>query len=666
MSREFPGVLAVLLAVVIAGCGGGGGSSPSGSSPSSPNPPPPPPPPPPSAVAPSITTQPVNAQVKEGQTAQFTVVATGTAPLSYEWSKNGTSISGATASTYTTAAATRADDGAQFAVAVTNSAGSATSNNAKLSVIPVPSPATAYDVITFKNDTSRTGQYLAETTLTPTNINYSTFGLLGTMAVDGLVDAQPLYLGALPIGGANHNVLFVATEHDSVYAFDADTRATLWKVSLLASGESPSDDFGCDTIIGKIGITSTPVIDRTAGPNGTLYIVSMSIDQSSNYHQRLHALDVTTGGELLNGPVDIAASYTNAAGTTTFDPSRYEDRAALLLTGGTIYTTWSSHCDLPPYGGWIIAYNQANLAQTGALNVGPGSAGNSPATVGPAVWMSGSGPSVDAAGNVYLLTANGPFETTLNVEGFPSRGDYGNSFLKIATSGGTLSVADYFTMWNVTAETTQDLDLGSGGQLLLPDLTDSKGMVRHLLVGAGKDGNIYVVSRDGMGGYLPNHDNIWQELDGALGPDGIWGSPAYFNNTLYYGQKRGTLKAFGMSNALLSTSPTSQTGTVFGYPGTSPVVSANGTSNAIVWAHETATVAVLHAYDPANLANELYNSNQATGSRDHFGVANTFMVPVVTNGKVFVGTQSAVAEFGLLAGNGTASRTHSAKQSRQH
>jgi hypothetical protein len=668
MTRPLVALLIGAVAAAVAACGGGGGSSPGGSSPSSPNPPPPPPPP--SAVAPTIKTQPTDAQVKEGQTAQFTVVATGTAPLSYQWSENGTSIAGATASTYTTAAATRADDGAQFVVAVTNSAGSATSGTAKLSVTPVPSPATAYDVITFKNDTSRTGQYVAETTLTPANVNSTTFGLLGVMAVDGVVDAQPLYLGALPVGGANHNVLFVATEHDSVYAFDADTRATLWHVSLLASGEKPSDDFGCDTIIGEIGITSTPVIDRTAGPNGTLYVVSMSIDQSSNFHQRLHALDVTTGGELLNGPVDIAASYTNAAGTTTFDPSRYNERAALLLTGGTIYTTWSSHCDLAPYGGWIIAFNQSNLLQSGALNFGPGSStncpsGNCPSTVGPAVWMSGSGPSVDAAGNVYLLTANGPFETILNVEGFPSGGDYGNAFLKIATSGGTLSVADYFTMWNVTAETTQDLDLGSGGQLLLPDLTDSKGIVRHLLVGAGKDGNIYVVSRDGMGGYLPHSNNIWQEIDGVL-PNGIWGSPAYFNSTLYYGPKKGSLLSFSMSNGLLSTSSTSQSGTVFGYPGTSPVVSANGTSNAIVWAHETATPAVLHAYGAANLANELYNSNQATGSRDHFGVANTFIVPVVTNGKVFVGTQSAVAEFGLLGGNGTAARTHSAKRSQQH
>ena len=659
MKRRLAAVLTCAIAAGVAACGGGGGGGGSSSNP---------PPPPPSAVAPSITTQPTDADVKQGQTAQFMVAAAGTAPLSYQWSKDGTAIAGANASSYTTAPTAREDDGSQFAVMVTNSAGSATSNAAKLSVTPVPSPPTPSDVTTFKNDTARTGQYLFETTLTPADINSSSFGLLGLMPVDGKVDAQPLYLGQLPVAGANHNVLFVVTEHDSVYAFDADTRAILWQVSLLAPGETPSDAFGCDTIVPEIGITATPVIDRTAGPDGTLYVVSMSIDQSSNYHQRLHALDVATGAEQLNGPVDITGSYTNAAHTTTFDPSRYEDRAALLLANGTIYTSWSSHCDLAPYGGWIIAFKQTNLLQSGALNIGPGSAtncpsGNCPSTVGPAIWMSGSGPSVDATGNVYLLAANGPFETSLNAGGFPSGGDFGNSFLKIATAG-TLSVADYFTMWNVTAETTQDLDLGSGGQLLLPDMADSTGTVRHLLVGAGKDGNIYVVSRDGMGGYSPSGNKVWQEIDAVLG-QGVWASPAYFNNTLYYGPKKGTLRAFSISKALISTTFTSQSSTVFGYPGTSPVVSANGASNAIVWTHETATVAVLHAYDPTNLANELYNSNQA-GSRDQFGVGNSFIVPVVANGKVFVGTQSAVAEFGLLAGNGTASRAHSARRSRRN
>ncbi len=438
-----------------------------------------------------------------------------------------------------------------------------------------------------------------------------------------------------------------------MYAFDSDTLALLWKVTLLAAGESTSESFGCDTITPEIGITSTPVIDRSAGPNGTLYVVGMSLDKSSNYHQRLHALDVTTGAERLSSPVDIVATFTDGNRTTTFSPSQYEERAALLLNNGTIYTTWSSHCDTPPYGGWIIAYSQASLTQSAALNLGPGSSGDSSSSVGPGIWMSGSGPSVDSAGGLYLLTGNGPFETTLNANGYPVGGDFGNSFVKLVASGSTLGVADYFTMANVGTETAADQDLGSGGGLLLPDLVDATNTVRHLLVGAGKDGNLYVVNRDNMGKYSAGGNAIWQEVDGVLGY-GVWGSPAYFNQSLYYGERLGYVKAFSIANAHVSSAPTSHSGTKFGYPGSSPVVSANGAANAIVWAHETATVAVLHAYDASNLATELYNSNEASGARDQFGPGNNFIAPVVANGRVFVGTQSAVAIFGLLSSKAAA------------
>lgn len=648
MRRELRFGLLCALAVTVAACGGGGGSG-SGAPPSS-------------ATAPAITSQPASLTVKAGQTANFTVVASGTAPLTYQWQKDGAAVAGATASTYTTPPTTVADDGAQYTVVVSNAAGSMTSDAASLSVTPVPSAASVYDVVTFKSDTSRTGQFISETTLTPANVNSSGFGLLGLMPVDGKVDAQPLYLGNLPVAGANHNVLYVATENDSLYAFDADTRAVLWKVALLASGETPTGSFGCDTIFPVLGISSTPVIDRSAGPNGTLYAISYSIDQSSNYHQRLHALDVTTGAELLGGPVEVTGSFTHAGVTTTFDPSDYDERAALLLANGTIYTTWSSHCDIPPYGGWVMAYDQSTLAQIAALNVGPGSAGNTSSSVGPGIWMSGSGPAVDAAGNIYLLTANGPFETTLNSGGFPSGGDFGNSFLKLTLSDGQLSVADYFTMSKVLTETAGDQDLGSGGELVLPDVTDSTGTVRHLVIGAGKDGVLYVVNRDNMGRYSPIMNSVWQELDGALGY-GVWGSPAFFNQTLYYGQKGGQLKAFSVTNARVVVTPTSLSATSFGYPGSSPVVSANGTGNAVLWAHESTTPAVLHAYDARNLASELYNSNQATGARDQFGAGNTFIVPVVANGKVFVGTLSAVAEFGLLAAG--ANSTPQAKPARR-
>jgi hypothetical protein len=409
------------------------------------------------------------------------------------------------------------------------------------------------------------------------------------------------------------------------------------------------------------------VIDRTAGTHGIIYVVGMSIDKSSNYHQRLHALDITTGAEMLNGPATITAAAPTAAGTTDFVPGQYEERAALLLANGQIYTTWTSHCDFAPYSGWIIAYNQTTLAQTAVLNVGPNSGA---ATVpngthfnvnGPSIWMSGDGPGADAQGNVYLLTSNGLFEPTLDANGFPNMGDYGNAFLKIAsvvnsmTGANSMSVADYFAMSSEVTESGADIDLGSGGEMLLPDVTDGSGNVKHLVVGAGKDSNIYLVDRDNMGKFNAASNNIWQEVDGQLPGNppgakagGVRSSPAWFNGTIYYGDAGGTLKAYSVTNAKLSTTPTSQTAISFAYPGASPVVSSNGTSNAIVWAHENTTPAVLHAYDASNLATELYNSNQATGSRDQFGPGNKFIAPTVAGGKVFVGTTNTLAIFGLL------------------
>jgi hypothetical protein len=516
------------------------------------------------------------------------------------------------------------------------------------------------DVATFKYDVSRSGQMAAETMLTLDNVNSTNFGLLHNVMLDGKVDAQPLYLSQVPLSGTAHNVAFVATEHGSVYAIDADSGTPLWQVSLLAAGETPSDTHGCTQVTPEIGVTATPVIDRTAGSHGALYVVGMSIDKSSNYHQRLHALDITTGVELFNGPAEISASAPNAAGTTTFAPGQYEERAALLLANGQIYTTWTSHCDAAPYSGWIIAYNASTLAQSAVLNVGPNSGaavpnGTSFNMNGPAIWMSGDGPGTDAAGNIYLLTGNGPFEPTLDGNGFPSGGDFGNSFLKLISTAGSLSVADYFAMSSEVTESAGDLDLGSGGEMLLPDLMDSNGNTKHLIVGAGKDSNIYLVDRDNMGKFSATANTIWQEVDGQLPGNppgfltgGVRSSPAWFSGTIYYGDAGGTLKAYSVTSAKLSTGPTSQTAIAFAYPGASPVVSSNGTQNAIVWAHENATPAVLHAYDAANLAHELYNSNQATGGRDQFGPGNKFIVPVVAGGKVFVGTTNTLAVFGLL------------------
>jgi outer membrane protein assembly factor BamB len=507
---------------------------------------------------------------------------------------------------------------------------------------PPPEPGAHTSVLTYKNDMARTGQNLDEAVLTLANVNSASFGLLRKLPTDGKVDAQPLYIGALTVQGASHDVVFVATENDTVYAFDANSGAVLWKVSLLGSGETPSDPVGCNQVTPVIGITATPVIDPTAGAHGTMYVVAMSKDGSSNYFQRLHALDITTGAELLGGPVKITATYSTLGGSTTFDPKQYEERAALLLTQGALYVSFTSHCDQFPYSGWVMAYNPATLAPTAALNVAPNNTGG-----GPAIWMAGGGPAADSAGNVYLLTANGTFETVLDARGFPNQADFGNSFLKLTLSGGTLAVADYFAMYNAVSESNADQDLGSGGIMLLPDMTDAAGGVQHLAVGAGKDGNLYVVSRDNMGKFVASPPNkIYQEMDNALS-GGIWSTPAYFNGTIYYGPVGGSMLAFPVSKARVG-SPSSSTLKGFPYPGTAPSISANGTSNGIVWANENSSPAVLHAYDASNLAHELYNSSQAANGRDEFGSGNKFITPTVADGKVFVGVTDGVGEFAVL------------------
>ena len=594
------------------------------------------------SAAPSITQQPANQTVSAGQTATFSVTATGTAPLSYQWQKGTTAISGATSANYTTPATTTADNGTQYGVVVSNPVGSVTSNPATLTV---NAASATTDVLTYHNDIARTGQNLTETTLTTASVTSAKFGKLGFYPVDGLVDAEPLYASNTVIpGNGTHNVLIVPTENDSVYAFDADSGATIWQVTTLGTGEVPSDNRGCGQVSPEIGVTSTPVIDRSQGPNGAVYVVAMSKDGSGAYHQRLHALDLALGTELFGGPVEIQAAYPgtgdNSNGTSVvFDPAQYKERAALLLLNGVIYTSWASHCDARPYTGWIMGYSESTLAQTSVLNVTPN--GNEGA-----IWMAGDGLAADASGNIYFLDANGDFDLTLDANGFPSDGDYGNAFMKLSTSGGQLAVADYFEMDNEAAENGSDTDLGSGGEMLLPDLTDGSGNTRHLAVGAGKDGNLYVVNRDDMGKFSGNNSNIYQELAGAL-PGGVWAMPAYFNNTVYYGSVGSPIQAFSIGNAKLSATATAKTANSFGYPGATPSVSANGAGNGIVWAVENTNPAVLHAYNAGTL-NELYNSNQASGGRDQFGGGNKFITPMIVNGKVFVGTTNGVAVFGLL------------------
>ena len=545
---------------------------------------------------------------------------------------------------YTTAPTTTADDASQFLVMVGNSGGQAMSLTAILSVHPPP------DVTTFHNDNLRTGLNPNETYLTPYNVNAATFGKVGVLTTDGKVDAQPLYLSNVSVPGSGaHNVIYVVTEHDSVYAFDADTFALLWQASALEAGETSSDDRQCsEALTPEVGITSTPVIDRNRGPNGAIYLVAATEDNSGKYHFRLHALDVAAGTELFAGPMEIQAQYPGTGDGTNgvnvvFDPEQYLQRPGLLVANGIVYTAWASHCDLEPYTGWIMGYNESTLAQAFVLNLTPnGRQGG--------IWMAGDGPAADSSGNVYLLDGNGLFDPTLDSNGFPSQGDFGNAFVKIAPAT-PATVTDFFTPNNTATLSVGDFDIGSGGIMLLPDQVDDAGKTWHLAVGSGKTGTVYVVDRDSMGKFDPTVDNIRQEIPaccpifgGLYGP--MFSTPAYFNSTVYFGAVGEPIEAFSVANGELSLPYAMLASTVFPYPGATPSISANGDSNALLWAVENGTTGILHGYDATNLVNEVYNSG-TNAARDQF-LSNKFAVPMITNGKVYLGTAAGVIVFGLL------------------
>lgn len=620
---------------------------------------------PPSAADFSLTVSPTSLTIAQGSTGSaISVTATGAAGFSGPVS---TSITGLPAGVTASPATLTLTPGAAQSITLTAAASTATgastvsfigtaatlSHAAGLALTVQAAPGvsppavTSPDVTTYHYDNARDGLNAQETILKPTNVTSATFGKVGFFSSDGLVDAQPLYLSGLNISGTATNVLYTASEHDSVYAFNADTGAQIWKVSLLGKGETPSDPRSCDQVVPEIGITSTPVIDRA---KTTVYVVAMSKDASGGYHQRLHALNLTTGAELPGSPREITGSYpgtgdNSKGGTVIFAPSQYEERAALLLLNGQIFLTWTSHCDIRPYTGWVMAYDENTLQQTAILNLTPnGNEGS--------VWMSGNGMAADASGNIYFLDANGTLDTGFDANGFPSQHDYGNAIVKLSTANGALAVADYFEPYNTVSESNADVDLGSGGVMLLPDQTDSAGNVHHLLVGAGKDAHIYVANRDSLGKFnqsAKDNSNIYQDLPNALAK-GAWSSPAYFNGTVYYAGQGDVLKAFPISNARLATSPSSQSSQVYGYPGSTPSISANGTQNGIVWALQSTpgATAALHAYDASSMNKELYNSRQAANGRDSFGNGNKFITPVIVNGKVFVGTPTGVVEFGLF------------------
>jgi hypothetical protein len=490
---------------------------------------------------------------------------------------------------------------------------------------------------TWHNDNLRTGQNIRETILTPSNVNSSLFGKLFSHVIDSYAYAQPLYLSSVTIPNKGiHNVVYVATQHDSVYAFDADSNtgtnaAPLWQVSFINPSAgittlTPSD-VSCGDMPPEVGIAGTPVINPTSG---TLYVLART-NENGTFIQRLHALDVTTGAEKFGGPVLIQASYKGASGTIAFDPLLENQRTGLLLLNGLVYITWGSSCDFGDYHGWVIAYDSKTLKQTAAWVTTPNG------TQG-AIWQSTAAPAADSSFNTYFATGGS---------------DYGDSIVKLAfPTAGTFTATDYFTPFDQASLNAVDKDLGSGGPLLLPN-QPLGAPHQHLLVQAGKEGTVYVVDRDNMGHFNSSNNNqIVQNLSGLV--TGLWSNPGWWNNTVYFGGSRDSLSAvpFNVNTGLLATSPSSKSSTLFGYPGPTPSISANGTTNGIVWAlqneaFQTNGPTVLHAYDATNLAKELYNSSQRP-NRDYAGAAVKFTVPTIANGKVYVGSEANLTVFGLL------------------
>jgi hypothetical protein len=517
----------------------------------------------------------------------------------------------------------------------------------------LPAAYAQVSVTTSRNNNFRDGQNLKETILTPANVNAATFGKLFSQTVDGVVYAQPLYVPNVRIPGVGiHNVVYVATENDSVYAFDADSNtgmnaSPLWQRSFIdpENGVTPVSykDVNCPGIFPIIGITSTPVIDTDTR---TMYVLAIT-KENGNFVQRLHALDIRTGAERWNSPTVIQASVEGSGessinGVISFDPLHEGQRPGLLLQNGSVIISWASYCDNPPYHGWVMSYNATTLDQIAVWNTTPnGEEGG--------IWQSGTGLAADLDFNIFIATGNGTYD------GKTGGDDFSDSIVKLVHPRGRrcdhFRVDDWFTPYNQVFLSSKDLDVGSGGVLLLPDQGE-RAPHRRLLVQVGKMGSIYLVDRDHMGYFNPNNnDQIVQDLEGAL--NGMWATPGWWNNNVYFGAENDYMKqyAFDPATGLLSTVPIAVSATLFGSRGSTPSISANGTKDAIVWVVQWDDFgkgpATLHAYDANNIATEFYNSDQIA-SRDDPGIAVKFSVPTVANGKVYVPAIFELSVFGLL------------------
>ena len=502
-------------------------------------------------------------------------------------------------------------------------------------------------VFTYHNDVSRTGQNLQETVLTPTNVNPSTFGKLLTYGLDGLTYASPLYVANVNVPGKGvHNLVYVATEHDSVYAFDADGASSdpIWHDSFIDPAHgvttmpaADTGETGTPDIPNEIGITSTPVIDPSTN---TMYVVAKTKEVSgstTSYVYRLHALDIATGAEKFGGPVVVNPGSVPGTGTGSvngqlaFNPRHENQRTGLLLSNGRVYFGFSSHGDVEPFHGWVLGFNATTLAQVMVFCTTPnGDDGG--------VWMSGGGIATDSTGSLYFITGDGKFDADTT-----GGKDYGDSYIRLSTNG---AVQDYFAPSDQLYLDENNRDLGAGEALLLPD---QPGTHTHEMVSAGKGRTIYVVDRDNMGHFDANANHNVQTIQNVFA-HANFSAPVYFNGRVYFSPSSESIQAFQLSNGVLSTSPTSTSSAVYDQRGGTLAVSANGNSNGILWALQSNNdiLSTLHAYDPSNLAHELYNSDQAAGSRDALGAWKKFTVPTIANGKVFVATDSQLVIYGLL------------------
>jgi hypothetical protein len=510
----------------------------------------------------------------------------------------------------------------------------------------------AGDVLTFKYDATRAGLNTNETALTPASVS-SHFGKLFAYNVDGLVFAQPLYMRGLNMPGqGTRNVIFVATEHDSVYAFDADQQQMFWHVSFISPPgvttvpTSVANDPGGRTGLGpEVGITGTPVIDPTTN---TLFVSVMTYENAQAVH-RLHALDVFTGAEKFGGPKAITATVpgtgigNDGAGHITFHSLTQNQRAGLLLSNGVVYIPFASYSDVQPYHGWLFAYDAQTLQQLGVFIA-------SPTGEGAGIWQGAAAPAADENGNIYLATADGTFDADV---GGPN---YGDTLMKLKFSNGAFSVLDWFTPFNQNCLNVDDMDLGAGGPALLPDGIST----RQMIVLPSKEGRFYVVDRNAMGFYRTDSDSQildWilvnsvpcssgQEMADGHTTNRIYGSVSYFNNSVYVAPANTTLKRYTIGQDGAATLA-SQTLNSFQTRGAESVISASGNTNGIVWVTEFATdthLVILHAYDATDLSRQYYASTSATES---MGRGVVFTVPVVANGKVFVGSEMHVTVFGL-------------------